>query len=75
MSMNIDAADGSTDPDHISDLADRTLRRLEVVKDLADTAHRETFRGGQPDGETTEALVEAVDALADDAVLLDDRAE
>lgn len=76
MSRHTDATDGSsTEHEHIQDLADRALRRLETVKDLADTAHREAFRQGEPDAETTEALVEAVDDLADEAVLLDDRAE
>jgi len=75
MSMESADGDGRTETEHIEEVADRALRRLEVVEALADNTHREVFHQGGPATQTTAALVEAVDGLAETAAELQDRAE
>lgn len=75
MSIEPPEADDSTEPEDISDVADRALRRLEAVEALADNTHREVFHEGDPSSQTTAALVEAVDGLAETAAELHEHAE
>jgi len=75
MSMESPEGDDGTENEHIEEVADRALRRLEAVETLADNSHRETFHEGGPAVQTSAALVEAVDGLAETAAELHDRAE
>ena len=75
MSMESLDGDDGTENEHIEEVADRALRRLEAVETLADNSHREVFHEGGPAAQTTGALVEAVDGLAETAAELHDRAE
>ena len=75
MSMESPDGDDGTENEHIEEVADRALRRLEAVETLADNSHREVFHEGGPAAQTTAALVEAVDGLAETAAELHDRAE
>jgi hypothetical protein len=68
-------SDDGTENEHIEEVADRALRRLEAVETLTDNSHREVFHEGGPAAQTTAALVEAVDGLAETAAELHERAE
>ena len=75
MSIEPPEADDRTENEHIEEVADRALHRLEAVKTLVDNSHREVFHEGGPAAQTTAALVDAVDGLAETAAELHDRAE